>query len=384
MTPRRLVALGLLVLSAARTGGAQRADELRVEAGAAVVSQRGIDAANAALLGFLWRRPTPSSRTLIASGNLTYASDSLAAAQAVLVGDLPWRVSERLRTELGGALASFSIRQSGRGGNGNVFARQHLVGNDRGAFVGLGAGFTGRDGVASSGTSLDAGVWQRYGMLYLSAGLVHFSTDDLALLYASGIVPPIDAERAQMLDRLLTLQVRNGPHDFTVNYIARDGLGGTSAERRTLTASGTLQLTERVALLGSGGRQLADPLRGLPEADVLTLSVRVSFGEKPLPVMQRSAIAEANVTAMPGGGGELVVRVLAVESMPVEVAGDFSDWQPLPLTREGTLFWVARVRLGSGKHRVAVRVADGAWRAPRNLARVRDDYGGESGLVVIP
>ena len=69
--------------------------------------------------------------------------------------------------------------------------------------------------------------------------------------------------------------------------------------------------------------------------------------------------------------------------MKVEVAGDFSAWEPVAMGRDGS-FWIARVALGPGKHRVAVRVSGGEWRAPRNLARVRDDYGGEAGLVVVP
>ena len=99
--------------------------------------------------------------------------------------------------------------------------------------------------------------------------------------------------------------------------------------------------------------------------------------------MARSEIARATVEPSPGGGGELVVQVFAADTMVVEVAGDFSDWQPVPLVREGGLL-VARVRLAPGKYRVAVRVNLGDWRAPRNLARVRDDYGGEAGIVVVP
>lgn len=382
MTPTRLVALGLLLLCAPRAGEAQRASELRVEAGAASVSQGGFEAEKAALLAVLWRRPFERS-TFLTSANLTYAADSLAALQGVAVVDLPWNVSERLRTEIGAAGASFSLRSAGRGGNGNLFARQHVVGPTRGSFVGLAAGRTSRDGIGSASWSVDAGVWQRIGMLYLSGALTQFSSSDWPLLYASGAFTGVDDDRFALLDKMLTLQVRNGPHDFTLNFIARDGLGDTDARNRTLTASGTLQLTERFAMLASGGRQLADPLRGLPQADLITFSARVSFGPKPLPVMQRSVIAEAGVLAFAGGGGELVVRVLAVESMLVEVAGDFSDWQPLPMEREGS-FWVARARLRPGKHRVAVRVNLGEWRAPRNLARVRDDYGGEAGLVVVP
>lgn len=382
MTPARLVALGLLLVCAPRAGVAQRISELRVEAGAASVSQRGFDAERAALLAVLWRRPA-ERWTFLTSGNLTYAADSLAAAQGVAVVDLPWNFSERLRTEIGTAGASFSLRSAGRGGNGNVFARQHFVGPERGSFVGVATGRTARDGVSSGSWSADAGVWQRFGMLYLSGALTHFTSADWPLLFASGAFTTPDDDRFRLLDKMLTVQVRNGPHDFTLNFIARDGLGATVARNRTLTASGTLQLTERFAILGSGGRQLADPLRGLPQADLVTFSGRVSFGPKPLPVMQRSVIAEAGVVAFAGGGGELIVRVLAVESMLVEVAGDFSDWEPLEMEREGS-FWVARTRLSSGKHRVAVRVNLGPWRAPRNLARVRDDYGGEAGLVVVP
>ena len=121
----------------------------------------------------------------------------------------------------------------------------------------------------------------------------------------------------------------------------------------------------------------------LSDFGVLTASVRVSLGEKPLPVMARSVIARAHVEPAPGSGGELVVQIFAADTMVVEVAGDFSNWQPVPLQREGRIL-VARVRLPSGKYRVAVRVNLGDWLAPRNLARVRDDYGGEAGLFVVP
>ena len=46
--------------------------------------------------------------------------------------------------------------------------------------------------------------------------------------------------------------------------------------------------------------------------------------------------------------------------------------------------WVARVTLPPGKYHIGVRANLGPWRAPRNLARVRDDFGGESGLIVVP
>jgi hypothetical protein len=379
---RRLAALGCILVCAARTGGAQRAPELRLEAGHATVSQRGFDAARAALLAVFWRQPS-ESWTFLTSANITYAQDSLAAAQGVAAVDIPWNVSERLRTELGIAGASFSLRSSGRGGNGNVFARQHFVGRSRGAWFGGGVGATSRDGIESNSASLDGGVWQRLDFLYVSAGLTRTVSEDWPLLLASGVQRNPDDERYELFDAQLTAQVRNGPHNFTLQYLTRAGVAGTAADFQALTASGTLQLTERFALLATAGRQLADPLRGLPQADLITFSARVSLGPKPLPVMQRSAIARAEVTPIVGGGGELVVSVFASDTMLVDVAGDFSEWRPVQMEREGA-FWVARVRLPPGKYRVAVRSNLGPWRAPRNLARVRDDYGGEAGLVVIP
>ncbi len=382
MNVGRLVALGSLLLAATWVLGAQSVQEVRLEAGRAFVRQRGDDLQNAYLLGVAWRRPT-DTWLLLSSASLTYAEDSYASAHGVVAVSLPWNVSERLRTELGVAGASFSLGTAGRGGNANFFTRQHFVGENRGSWIGGGLANSTRDGVPSRSVAFDAGVWKRMDFFYISGSIVRQATTDIPLLVASGVPADPDLETLRLFDAQFAMQARNGPHEFTLSWTTRRGIQWTDARFNALSASGVLQLTERVALLAGGGRQLADPLRGLPQADVLTLAGRVSLGPKPLPVMQRSVIAAAQVDPFEGGGGELSVRVFATDTLVVEIAGDFSDWQPVPLEREGT-FFVARVRLPPGKYRVAVRVNLGVWRAPRNLARVRDDYGGEAGLVVIP
>lgn len=379
---RRATALLLLVVGASRTGGAQRLPEARIEAGWASVSQRGFDPEAAALLAVFWRHPA-TNWTFLTSGNLTYAQDSLAAAQGVAAFDFEWPASEHMRTEIGVAGASFSLRSAGRGGNGNGFFRQHLVGTTGGTWFGGGVGRTNRDGIVSSSGAVDIGVWYRIGPAYISTSVVRTASADWPLLLASGAVRDPDDDKFELLDALATIELRRGPHDIALSFTGRDGLGGTDARFRALLGSATVQATERVAILLAGGRQLADPLRGLPQADLVTVSARISLGPQPLPVMERSEIAQAQVIPMAGGGGELVVRVLANDTLFVQVAGDFSEWQPLAMERDGA-FWVARVRLPPGKYRVAVAVNQGRWRAPRNLARVRDDYGGEAGLLVIP
>ncbi|MDH5235312.1 MAG: glycogen-binding domain-containing protein [Gemmatimonadota bacterium] len=379
----RRAALGLLALATARTAVAQAPPEVRLEAGYASVRQAGIDTkTDAALVAVFWRRPS-DRWTFLTSGNLTYSRDSLAAAQGVAAFALPWTGREYLRTDVGAAGATFSLRSAGRGGNGNAFVRQHYVRNHGGAWLGLAGGTTRRDGNRSSSLAGDVGAWGRWHFVYASLSFSRQASNDFPLLVTAGVPVSPFARTFELEDAQLVLQARGGPHEVAVSWTNRRAVAGAESRANAVSASGVLQLTERVALTASAGRQFADALRGLPQADIATASFRVSLGPRLLPVMQRSVIARAEVEKSPAGGGELVVHVFSIESQLVEVAGDFSEWQPLPLERDGS-YWVARVRLAPGKYRVGVRVNHGEWRAPRNLARVRDDFGGESGLIVVP
>lgn len=384
----RRAALGVLLVLATRGLAAQASTELRFEAGYASVRQPGFDArdtvpaADAALFAVFWRRPT-DRWTLYTSGNLTYARDSLAAAQGVAAFSFPWLDREHLRTDVGVAGATFSLRSAGRGGNGNGFMRNHYVRDQWGAWLGGAGGVTVRDGRRRRSIAGDLGAWTRWRFLYASASLSRQNSDDFSLLFASGGTAAPFTSSYEVEDWQVVLQARRGPHELTASWTDRHSVAGSSLAVDAFSLGGTLQINEHVAFLTSAGRQLADPVRGLPQADIITASVRVSVGSRPLPVMERATIADAAYLPRPGGGGTLVVRIEAHDSLAVEVAGDFSDWKPLPLVREGA-YWVARVPLPPGKYHVGVRANLGLWRAPRNLARVRDDFGGESGLIVIP
>lgn len=385
----RRAALGLLVLAAAQglpaRTAAQTTSELRLEAGFARVRQSGPDGTaetDAAVLGGFWRRPV-DNWLVLATANLTYGRDSLAAAQGVAAVSVPWRVDDRLRTEGGIGGAQFSLRNAGTGGNANGFLRQHLLADRGGGWLGVAFGRTSRASRSAFTSLSDVGAWARLGFVYASGAFTRQESSDFLLLTASGAPSDPSAERFVIDDVEFVLEARGGPNSVALSWVTRRGIEGTSTRQVAVSGSGIVQLNDRFSVAATMGRQLADPLRGLPQADLMTAALRVSFGPKPLPVMQRSAIARAMVEPRPGGGGDLVVQVFAADTMQIEVAGDFSDWQPLTLHREGG-FLVARVRLAPGKYRVAVRVNRGEWRAPRNLARVRDDFGGESGLVVIP
>jgi hypothetical protein len=135
-------------------------------------------------------------------------------------------------------------------------------------------------------------------------------------------------------------------------------------------------------LVANTGKILADPLRGLPKAFYSSVGLRFSRA-----ISRRDAAApldrEAWLDLPPVTGGILIVQVRAPENAVVEIADSHNNWTPALMERVGASF-VARIPLPSGTHRVAVRVNKGEWRAPRGLARVIDDLGGATGLVVVP
>jgi len=68
----------------------------------------------------------------------------------------------------------------------------------------------------------------------------------------------------------------------------------------------------------------------------------------------------------------------------VEIAGDFTQWQPVPLLPAAGGAWEALLVIPRGVHRINVRVSGGAWFAPSGTTRVQDDYGGEVGVFLVP
>ena len=145
--------------------------------------------------------------------------------------------------------------------------------------------------------------------------------------------------------------------------------------------------TPRYSLAVGTGRALADPIRGVPDMQITSASIRVAL-VAPRPPASAPAESDTRGTAFAvltpkSSGALLVVHIVTDDTSRVELAGTFSDWKPVPLTRTNA-GWEAEIALPPGRHRVAVRVNGGAWQAPRGTAPVKDEFGGEAGLIVVP
>jgi hypothetical protein len=361
---------------------AQNSGEVRLEGGVARIAQNGREAKGAGLLSGLWRGTTEHFATL-ASGAFTYAGDSVTAVQGIIAGAFRRSSESMFRIEGGATGAAFGSYGLGRGGNLSAYVRQHLDLADGGFWLGGSAGDTERDNISSHATTIDLGALLRFTNVETSVAWSHVRTDDQKLMEAARVFLARDAAAYDLDDFMLGAQFDNGRLQVSVSQSWRAGSRATVVNQSAFAWSAAWAFSPRFSLALGAGRQLADPVRGVPDAQVTSVVLRAIVYPVRLPAFAGSAV-KAYASVSPGTEGTLlVVRVTAAESQRVEVAGSFSGWEPVPLTRtpEG---WEARVALRSGRYRVAVRVDGGPWRAPLNLGKIRDEFGGEAGLVVVP
>jgi hypothetical protein len=154
-----------------------------------------------------------------------------------------------------------------------------------------------------------------------------------------------------------------------------------------------------VAITLGLGRYPTDPIRGSVAGRYASIGMRVT-GPSPRPEPRAAPVwPQPPVVPVPvaGSDGHLAAATLAVEVAPggsvlvvrapgatnVEVMGDFTDWQPVPLTRVGEQ-WRYTGRLASGRRRLNVRVDSGPWSVPASAALEQDEFGAVVGTIVVP
>jgi hypothetical protein len=355
------------------TARAQSLPEVRLDGGVAQIRQAGRDARNGGLFSALGRWGDEQFAAL-ASGAFTYAGDSVSALQGI--GAVAWRpaIDNPWHTEGGVAVAAFGLYPLGRGGNTSAYLRERAAFPRGGFWLGGQAGHTSRDGIDSHSTAVDIGGSVRVGDFETTLSWSRVRSDDWRLLEAAGIFLQRDAAAHDLDDKAITLHYEHGRLKFDLAQDWRAGVRATLANQSAFLASAELALVPRVSLAVAGGRELADPVHGIPDAQVL-----------PWHDLDGQEVAsEGSAVVRPTAEGALlIVRVKARSAQRVEVAGTFSGWQPVALERTGD-GWQASIPLPSGRHRVAIRIDGGPWRAPANLGKIKDEFGGASGIIVVP
>ena len=258
-------------------------------------------------------------------------------------------------------------------------ARLHFVAAGRGAWIGGTGGRTSYGGAPRPVAVVGVGLWAQRAQVTVAASATRSFVGDTTY---SDLASTIHASAGRFeLDASLAARVSS-----------RGAGHGVHGE-----ASATFTLGERAALFVSGGRYPTDPVSGSVAGRYASAGLRLRTAlprpraiRDPQPLMRSPAngdggasfSARLEVRLAPDGTGRVVVHAPAAAT--VEVAGDFTDWQPVVLLRTGEDVWESELHISSGVHRVNVRIDGGRWIAPAGTTRAEDEFGGEVGIVAVP
>ena len=262
-------------------------------------------------------------------------------------------------------------------GYGMARGRLHAMRDTRGVWLGAGIGQVYTSAATSGTMELGLGAWATL----------------------PGMAVTLNATRSTAADSAsadLTASFRwlRGP----VEINALVGVRAASDDDEGLFGEfvGRLALTRLVAAHVAVGDYPADPLRGAVAGRYLSAGLRLTFldagaavrpaderlrSEVRLPFPLPPDAPELVLAQAPIGTRTLTVRAARAER--VEIAGDFTDWQPLVLRRADGRAWELPVLLAPGVYRLNVRIDGGAWQVPRGATPQRDEFGGFVGLVVV-
>lgn len=350
-----------------------------LDAGVSVVRYDGFLSSGAASISPALRIETPrfsagARGTLLVfeSGNRSLQGSLSGAAFSPVVGPL--------RAEVAGDVGTSSYAEFARFAHLLGEVRVHWMSRQRGMWAGATGGRAYHADTAYATRGWQAGGWVRSGIMWLSGSWATMRVGDTVYTDAGG--------RARWTRGRLEADGSLG-----ARFASRGGGRGAYGE-----VSAVAWLSDGLALVASGGRYPSDPARGSIPGRYATVAMRLGQRAK-----ARARVAEPqrllagrvrppdNPTALAGVRFELghaedgahAIRIHAASASRVEVMGDFSDWQPIPLVRADGV-WEVTLRLKPGLYRFNVRVDGGTWGVPAGAEAAADDFDGVVATIVIP
>ena len=149
----------------------------------------------------------------------------------------------------------------------------------------------------------------------------------------------------------------------------------TDLDDRVWALGSGVSLGVRTTVWGSVRQEAPDPLYWNSSRRTWSVGLTQRLGRIPAPL--------APVSASPAG--TVIVRLPAADAPAgaVSIAGDFNNWQPAPMQREGSQ-WIVRLPLGPGVYHYTFRSTNGDWFVPPSTAGRRDDgMGGYVAVLVV-
>lgn len=178
--------------------------------------------------------------------------------------------------------------------------------------------------------------------------------------------------------RLMELTVRGGQR-------MGDSFDATPESRQWASGQAAVWISSQVAAVAGGGREPAQPTRGLPARSFGSLGLMLAYWPIPRGVVPvETPLSQVQAFELRAAGTEvqrITARIGGVET--VEIMGDFSEWTPMPLIRRGRDMWELLIPMTPGVHQINLRIDRGQWMAPPGMPTVKDGFNGEVGVLVI-
>ena len=154
------------------------------------------------------------------------------------------------------------------------------------------------------------------------------------------------------------------------------GVDESAGSSMAWSLGGELRVTPRTSLTASVRRSGADPVFLAPDQTSWTVGASFVFGG-------RANAPAAPVATRDARGVARIVLPVSQSAAPPRVAGDFNDWTPVPMERDGSS-WRYTVAAAPGVYNYAFVAADGTWFVPEGFPGRKDDgMGGHVAVVVI-
>lgn len=409
------IAVSLALLTTGEHAVAQNASELetRLEAGATMSARRGMVPLNAMAL-------TPGIRyadrrlTFTARGSAWLGSQrwELGNANAALEAFTPLLYGVRAEVYANANRQFFD--PSLQNDQVDAEGRLHYMRQRGGVWLGSGVARPLRVTAVSNVNVSSGGIWTKLGPTTLRGSVTSFfftkistdSTDEpqaspCAATELSHQEPPVPGaltasaiasasgcrHQSRLTDLEGSVRYEHRLIEVTVRGGQRfgDSFDVTPDSRQWASAQAAYWISSQVAAVAGGGREPAQPTRGLPARSFGSLGLMLAYWPIPrgiVPVATPASLVHA-FELRPAGAAlqRVTARIGGVET--VEIMGDFSAWMPLPLIRRGRDQWELLVPMQSGVHQINLRIDGGPWIAPPGMPAMKDDFNGEVGVLVI-
>lgn len=390
----------------------ERLHDVSVDVGGLTLRRRDEPWRNAVSVVPHWRAASPDG-ALFVGGAVSGTQNGYESAYGTLGLELTPQTSRAKLWDLAGTATVLSARETQAIGVATLRGRKHWMTDDQGAWVSVTLGGRTQEQTQFGSVAAEASIWRSIApatTLMFSASATQ-AGDFLYYEYTDApgaeFRMPHTARFGELaaairhVDRRVELAL-----DGRYRVGSGDVLGGSGG----FTGDAAWWVSSRYAVVGLVGRQLADPALGTASTMYASVGLRIaarSLGARPhaaaprepLPSRRPEVLApRAGVRAMAASnagvvreidvaeardGAHIVLRVAQPASI-VEIAGDFSGWQPVALGVQRDGRWRLASALPRGVYRVVIRIDGSEWRPPAGLPRLQDEFGGEIGVVTIP